>query len=67
MQNIRNIECAVYEKNKETYNFCSFLEVNPLNLGINIFCEKKKNVTLFVLLLYKSVHKLERLRTERQR
>ena len=61
MQKIRNIQCAVYEKIEETVKFSSFLEVNPLNLGIKNFFGKNKNVTFFVSLLYKSVQKIRNI------
>ena len=61
MQKIRNIECTVYEKIEETVKFSSFLEVNPLNLGINNFFGKNKNVTFYVSLLYKSVQKIRKI------
>ena len=37
MQKIRNIQCAVDEKNEEKDHFCNFFGVNPFNLGIRIF------------------------------
>ena len=61
MQKNRIIQCAVYGKIEETVKFSSFLEVNPLNLGIKIFLGKSKNVTSFVSLLYKSVQKIGKI------